>query len=102
MAFKEYRNMKVYEQSGYHYKATPAIMLKGQWLRELGFDEGTPITVRCEDGRLTITRADDPDADYPEVNDASGCQAAELKATYAGRKGCRRVSDRIMSKCIER
>ena len=102
MAFKEYRNMKVYEQSGYQYKATPAIMLKGQWLRELGFDEGTPITVRFEDGRLTITRADDPDADYPEVNDASGCPVAELKATYAGRKGCRRVSDRIMSKCIER
>lgn len=33
MAFKEYRNMKVYEQSGYHYKATPTIMLKGQWLK---------------------------------------------------------------------
>ncbi len=29
MAFKEYRNMKVYEQSGYNYKATPTIMLKG-------------------------------------------------------------------------
>lgn len=102
MAFKEYRNMKVYEQSGYHYKATPAIMLKGQWLREVGFDEGTPITVRCEGGRLTITRADDMDADYPEVNDAPVCQVAESKAAYAGRKGCRRVSDRIMSKCIER
>lgn len=29
MAVKKYRNMKVYEQSGYHYKATPAITLKG-------------------------------------------------------------------------
>lgn len=28
MAFKEYRNMKVYEQSSYHYKAIPTIMLK--------------------------------------------------------------------------
>lgn len=36
---KEYRNMKVYEQSGYQYKSTLAIMLKGQWLRELGFEE---------------------------------------------------------------
>ena len=31
MAFKKIRNMKVYEQSGYHYKSTPTIMLKGQW-----------------------------------------------------------------------
>ena len=34
MAMKKFRNMKVYEQSGYQYKSTPAIMLKGQWLRE--------------------------------------------------------------------
>lgn len=58
MAMKEYRNMKVYEQSGYNYKATPAIMLKGQWLQECGFDMGTPIKVKCEGGKLTITRAD--------------------------------------------
>ena len=57
--FKEYRKMKVYEQSGYRYKSTPTIMLKGQWLRDLGFDEGTPITVKCEGGKLTITRADE-------------------------------------------
>lgn len=56
---KEYRSMKVYEQSGYRYKSTPTIMLKGQWLRALGFEEGTPITVKCEGGRLTITRADE-------------------------------------------
>ena len=44
MAMKKFRNMKVYEQSGYQYKSTPAIMLKGQWLREAGFDCGTSIT----------------------------------------------------------
>ena len=38
MAMKKFRNMKVYEQSGYQYKSTPAIMLKGQWLREAGFE----------------------------------------------------------------
>lgn len=42
MAFKEYHNMKVYEQSGYHYKAPPTIVLKGQWLKDFGFDMGTP------------------------------------------------------------
>ena len=51
MAMKKFRNMKVYEQSGYQYKSTPAIMLKGQWLREAGFDCGTSITVTCEEGR---------------------------------------------------
>ena len=55
MAFKEYRDMKVYELGGYHDKPTPTITLKGQWLREAGFEYGTPITVRCEAGRLTIT-----------------------------------------------
>lgn len=30
MAKKNMRCMKVYEQSGYNYKSTPAIMLKGQ------------------------------------------------------------------------
>ena len=55
MAIKKIRNMKVYEQSGYQYKSTPAIMLKGQWLREAGFECGTSITVKCEEGRLIIT-----------------------------------------------
>lgn len=55
MAFKKSRNMKVYEQSGYNYKSTPTIMLKGQWLKEAGFDCGTSITVTCENGKLIIT-----------------------------------------------
>lgn len=67
MAFKEYRSMKVYEQSGYHYKATPTITLKGQWLKDCSFDLGTPITVRCENGRLTITRADEVLEGYQEI-----------------------------------
>ena len=45
MAFKKFRNMKVYEQSGYNYKSTPTIMLKGQWLKEAGFNVGDSITV---------------------------------------------------------
>ena len=30
------RSIKVVSQSGYNYKATPTITLKGQWLKELG------------------------------------------------------------------
>ncbi|MDO5425457.1 MAG: SymE family type I addiction module toxin [Eubacteriales bacterium] len=55
MAIKKTRNMKVYEQSGYHYKSTPTIMLKGQWLRDAGFECGISITVKCEEGKLVIT-----------------------------------------------
>lgn len=67
MAFKKIRNMKVYEQSGYHYKSTPTIMLKGQWLNELGFEYGTPICVECSGGKLVITRADEIEATFSEV-----------------------------------
>ena len=59
MAYKEYRDMKVYEASGYQYKRTPSIVLKGKWLAELGFDIGEPIEVKCEDGRLIITKANE-------------------------------------------
>lgn len=43
MAYKKYREMKVYEASGYQYKRTPSIVLKGKWLSELGFDIGEEI-----------------------------------------------------------
>ena len=55
MAIKKSRQMKVYGQSGYHYKSTPAIMLKGQWLKELGFEIGDYISVSCQNGKLVIT-----------------------------------------------
>lgn len=59
MAYKKYREMKVYETSGYQYKRTPSIVLKGKWLSELGFDIGEQIEVKCEDGRLVITKANE-------------------------------------------
>lgn len=57
--YKEYRELKVVEQSGYQYKPTPTITLKGQWLIELGFEVNQPITVKCEGGKLTITLRDE-------------------------------------------
>lgn len=66
MAFKKNRSMKVYGQSGYRYKETPAIMLKGQWLRDLGFDIGDFISVSCENGKLVIT----PDAERAALAEA--------------------------------
>ena len=55
MSIKHNRNMKVYEMSGYNYKPTPTIVLKGQWLSQFGFNAGDNIDVRCEDGKLTVT-----------------------------------------------
>ena len=77
MAYKEYREMKVYESSGYQYKQTPSIVLKGKWLSELGFDIGEPIEVKCEDGRLIITKANGYYAFY---------DAKQYKTTLNNRK----------------
>lgn len=52
---KAKRNMKVYGTSGYQYRSTPTIILKGQWLKDLGFDIGGYVSVGCENGRLVIT-----------------------------------------------
>ena len=49
------RSMKVYSQNGRNYKATPTIILKGQWLGEMGFAIGDYISVSCENGKLVIT-----------------------------------------------
>ena len=51
---KAERNLRVYEMSGYRYKPTPTIMLKGQWLSDYGFEAGNRIKVCCENGRITI------------------------------------------------
>lgn len=60
------RSIKVYGQSGYKYQETPTIMLKGMWLKELGFEIGDYISVVCEDGKLIIT----PDTDRAELEKA--------------------------------
>lgn len=71
------RSIKVYGQSGYKYQETPTIMLKGIWLKELGFDIGDYISVTCEDGRLVIT----PDAERAAVKAAEAeYMEREMKA----------------------
>ena len=71
------RSIKVYGQSGYKYQETPTIMLKGMWLKELGFDIGDYISVTCEDGRLVIT----PDTERAAVKAAEAeYMEREMKA----------------------
>ena len=57
------RSIKVYGQSGYKYRETPTIMLKGMWLKKAGFDVGDYISVSCENGKLVIT----PDTERAEL-----------------------------------
>lgn len=45
---KRTRKLKVYAQSGYHYKDTPTIILKGEWLRRCGFEIGDTIKVNID------------------------------------------------------
>ena len=65
MTLKKIRNMKVYEQPGYRYKSTPIIMR--QWLNEIRFGYGTHICVECNGGKLLITRVDEIEATFTEV-----------------------------------
>ena len=61
------RKLKVYDTNGKNYVSTPTIILKGQWLKQYGFDMHTPILVSCEDGKLTI----EPREPDPEPKDES-------------------------------
>ncbi len=71
------RSIKVYGQSGYKYQETPTIMLKGMWLKELGFDIGDYISVTCEDGKLIIA----PDTERAEMEKAKAASMErEMKA----------------------
>ena len=55
MESKKIRNIKVISQSGRNYKPTPTVILKGQWLNEMGFEIGDQIKVECENGKLVIS-----------------------------------------------
>lgn len=81
MAKKSVRNMKVCGQSGYQYKATPAIMLKGQWLKDWGFEIDDPVVVMCEDGKLIITKAEEESGEMPGVYGLEQ-RVAESARTY--------------------
>lgn len=77
---KKNRSIKVYGMSGHNYVQTPTIMLKGMWLREIGFDIGDFISVSCEDGKLVIT----PDMERTAVKEAEvAFMESEMKKLQA-------------------
>lgn len=51
------RKLKVYESSGYKYKPIPSIILKGEWLKNCGFDIGQELEVEYSgEGKLIIRK----------------------------------------------
>ncbi|KUO71302.1 MAG: hypothetical protein APF81_01710 [Desulfosporosinus sp. BRH_c37] len=48
------RILKVYEASGCQSLQVPCILLRGQWLKQLGFSIGDRITVTMNSGQLII------------------------------------------------
>ena len=56
---KRCRFVKVYRHIDSFYRCIPFIKLQGEWLRQLGFQDGDSIRVSCEEGKLTITTLDE-------------------------------------------
>ncbi len=50
------RKLTVYYGRGDFKKAPPQIVLQGKWLEQTGFSTGDKITVKCQRGRLVITK----------------------------------------------
>ena len=89
MAIKKIRNMKVYNVRRYEdYKDTPTIIMKGEWLKEAGFDIGSLIQVECEEGKLVITPREE--VDYIDtVQKIPVRKVAEETARYNSGRGKR-------------
>ena len=58
---KTERELTVYGMSGYNYKDTPTIMMKGEWLKNFGFGIGDKYHVECKPGKLIITMPEKDD-----------------------------------------
>lgn len=86
MADKNRRSMKVISQSGYKYRETPTIILKGMWLDQFNFHIGDYVSVTCEDGKLIIT----PDAEKASMKEAEAAfmerELAVLKKRFEAEK----------------
>lgn len=46
--------MKIHGTSAYHYKQVPTLILKGDYLKDFGFNIDTKVSVRLEQERIII------------------------------------------------
>lgn len=61
------RKLTVYNGRGAFKKSPPQILLQGNWLEQAGFSAGDKITVKCQQGRLVITK-NKPESDTEAEN----------------------------------
>lgn len=55
MKNKKIRKLKVYAQSnGYNYHNVPAIVLKGKWLEDAGFQINDTVSIEIDEGVISI------------------------------------------------
>lgn len=52
---KQYRELTVSEACSYGRNPAPQLRIQGLWLKDLGFNIGDPVKVKCENGQLIIT-----------------------------------------------
>lgn len=50
------RKLTVYNGRCAFKKSPPQILLQGNWLEQAGFSAGDKITVKCQQGKLIITK----------------------------------------------
>lgn len=50
------RRLTVCYGRGNYKQAPPQILLQGKWLDQAGFSAGDKITVKCQQGQLTIIK----------------------------------------------
>ncbi|HAN01153.1 MAG TPA: hypothetical protein DCP93_01155 [Lachnospiraceae bacterium] len=55
-AKKEYRELTLSEATNYGRKTASMLRIQGLWFRELGFNIGDPVLVKCEDRKLVIMK----------------------------------------------
>lgn len=70
------RALTVHATSGYKYKDTPTIQLKGDYLSQFGFSIGTPVEVTLVDDQITIR----PATEEEEVVDQEKIMLPERKS----------------------
>lgn len=52
--FRKIKTQEKWEKRKWDLKTVPQLLLKGEWLKEAGFDAGTTCSIKVENGRLTI------------------------------------------------
>ena len=72
MKSKKVRNIKVISQSGRNYKPTPTVILKGQWLNEMGFMDKQMVSFAVETENGIVKRIGRLVIAVPEVKFRGG------------------------------